>query len=37
MQPMKSIKKDGREVLVYSDTNETQYERIKRLLKQYGE
>lgn len=37
MQRMKSIKKDGRNVLVYDDTNETQYERIKRLLKEYKE
>ena len=35
MKRMKSRKRDGRDVLVYADTEETQYERIKRLLKEY--
>lgn len=35
MQRMKEQFRDGRRVLVYADTGETNEERIKRLLKEY--
>lgn len=35
MTEMIEIIRDGRKVLVYADTMETQYERIQRLQKEY--